>query len=838
MSAVAEERAGTRLSTARSPGAPVLAVLVLVVAGLVLLVQALHLRGLLDVTSPLTAGFAKALVLFYGVAVAALTAAAAFLPVRRLAVPVVAAAGLATLTLLATLTVGGEAWSFLAAALVMCACWLAGRLLLTALRVPALAAQAPVAWLAGSAVLGLVLLFCGRAGMLRWWTLGAPVLALGAAGAVMLARAAAAGPATAAWQRIRSDRLSAGCASVGLLLLGLACVWTASPDLMYDAVYGKAWLPAEWARTGAIEPLRAHPVLNAAGFAQLLALPGHLVGAEGIGQYMQWISAGAVVATVWWATRSSGWAPLCAIAVAITPQLFWQTSTAFDDALLTLAVLGLGVAVMVTLQRSEGPPFREGLALGLLAGACVDYKLHLAVLSLALMLGWLFMRGTDRPRALVGLALGGMAAAAPAFALRWIDVGNPVLPAYNNIFKSSYWPPVNETLNFPFFQDGNPLEVIVKSVTEPSLLNEAAPVGAMGFLVVAILVLIVAGWRGSWSVPGLPAVWFAVLIATVAWYFQFRYLRYLLPSGALAVVAIGLALPGRVRTRRAELVALGAVALSAVMFWPSTVALFWNVPGRDIPLAVALGSRADHDYERASMIELDALDAYDRLAPPGALALGDPHQRLWLTEGRDLSPVWEVTSRLEIDGPMPTGARLYSGVRALGIDWMIVGEGGGALSVPWSASLLERHGEVVWADRGWTVYRLVDSAATGTPLESCDDRLAGVEGCWQGTLDDRPGLRYEESPAGISRTVPLCPGATLAVDVRADGGAAPLVVTVDFDGPDPSRGHTFTQLTPGSTRPAAGTAPPGARNATVSLRPAPGMEVESAELRRLGSCAS
>ena len=284
MSAVAEERAGTRLSTARSPGAPVLAVLVLVVAGLVLLVQALHLRGLLDVTSPLTAGFAKALVLFYGVAVAALTAAAAFLPVRRLAVPVVAAAGLATLTLLATLTVGGEAWSFLAAALVMCACWLAGRLLLTALRVPALAAQAPVAWLAGSAVLGLVLLFCGRAGMLRWWTLGAPVLALGAAGAVMLARAAAAGPATAAWQRIRSDRLSAGCASVGLLLLGLACVWTASPDLMYDAVYGKAWLPAEWARTGAIEPLRAHPVLNAAGFAQLLALPGHLVGAEGIGQ--------------------------------------------------------------------------------------------------------------------------------------------------------------------------------------------------------------------------------------------------------------------------------------------------------------------------------------------------------------------------------------------------------------------------------------------------------------------------------------------------------------------------------------------------------------------------
>jgi hypothetical protein len=837
LSLLARERVEPRSAAARAPAGRVLGLLVLVVAAAVLAVQVANAKDLIDVRSPLTAGFAKALVLFYGLAVAALVVAAGVLPRRLLALPVLAAAGLAALALLATLTVGAEAWSFAAAVLVMCACWLLGERLLRALGVPVLAAQLPVAWLAGSTVLGLALLFCGRAGLLRWWTFGVPVLLVGALGALLLARAAAAGPAQAAWRHVRSDRLSAGCASLGLLLLGLACVWTAAPDLMFDALYAKAWLPSEWARTGAIEPSRVHAVLNNAGFAQLIAVPGHLVDAGGIGRYLQWLAAGGVVATVWWTVRRSPWAPLCALAVAITPHLFWQASTAFDDALLTLVALGMAIAVLVSLQRPEAPALRQGFVLGVLAGACVDYKLHLAVLAAGLALGWLFARGGDRLRGLAGIAAGGLAAALPPFVLRWIDVGNPVLPAYNNIFKSPYWPPVNETLNFPFFPDGGPLDVGVKSFTDPALLMEAAPVGEFGFLVGAILIVIVAGWRRNDAAPGLRAVWFGLALATVAWYFQFRYLRYLLPSGAVAVVAIGLGLPGGVRSRKAELLALGAMALSAVMLWPSTVAQFWNVPGRDIPWEVALRLTGDHEYERTSMPERDALDAFNRVAPPGALAVGDPHQRLWLDDGRDLAPSWEISARLEIDGPQPTDrGELSRRLRSLGVGWAITGEGGSTLATPYAATMLDGHGVVVWADRGWTIYRLGGGPQQSTPVGACDDRFTGAPGCWQGTLDDQPGFRYEESPAGVTRVVPVCPGGTLRVDARTRGGQAPLVVAVDFDGSDPTRGHTFTQLAPGSTRPAAGTAPPGARNASVTLRPAPGMEVESARLSRVGAC--
>ncbi len=475
MSLLARERADRHAPVAQAPAGRTLGVLALAVAAAVLLLQVANGMDLLDVQSPLTAGFAKALVLFYGLAVTGLAVAAGFLPRRLLALPVLAAGGLATLALVATLTIGAEAWSFAAALLVMCACWLLGEWLLRALGVPALAAQVPVAWLAGGAVLGLALLFGGRAGLLRWWTFGAPVLIVGALGAVMLARAAAAGPAQAAWRHVRSDRLSAGCASLCLLLLGLACVWTAAPDLMFDALYAKVWLPAEWARTGVIEPSRAHAVLNNAGFAQLIAVPGHLVGAGGIGRYLQWLAAGGVVATVWWAVRASPWAPLCALAVAITPHLFWQASTAFDDALLTLAGLGMAIAVLVSLRRPEAPALREGLALGVLAGACVDYKLHLAVLAAGLALGWLVARRGDRLRGLTGIVAGGLVAALPPFVLRWIDVGNPVLPAYNNIFKSPYWPPVNEKLNFPFFPDAGPLDVVVKSFTEPSSAQRGEP---------------------------------------------------------------------------------------------------------------------------------------------------------------------------------------------------------------------------------------------------------------------------------------------------------------------------------------------------------------------------
>jgi hypothetical protein len=688
----------------------------LVVAGVALLaaVQLEALPDLLDVTAPLTAGFAKALVAGYCGAVVLACLLAALLPPDRLAVPVAGAAVLAGASLLATLSVGAEAGSFVAAAVVMAACWQAGCWLLRALRADRLAAIWPVAWLAGTPVVGMAILFIGRAGALRWWTVGVPVLLLALASLRHLPDWA--GSARAAWRRVTGDRLGAAAATICLLLLGLAAIFAAAPEIMFDALYGKAWLPEEWARMGAIEPLGEHVVMNISGFSQLLAVPGHLVDADGVGRYLQWLAAAAAVSTVWWACRRSPWAPLAAAAVAITPQLFWQSTTAYDDAVLILATLALAVAVTSSLEDGAGGGFLPAAALGLLAGACIDLKLHMAMLAVGLVGGWLVVRGRGRWAGAAGIALGGLASAAPPFVLRWIDLGNPVLPAWNNVFKSEFWPPRNEQFTFPFGDDPGPLgplETLWTTIVDPGQLNEAAPIGFAGLLVVAVVVALLVALRPRRGPRELSVLWFGVALAALGWYVQFRYLRYILPAGAVAVVAIAIALPVGALSIARTRTALAALALMAALLWPATVAQFWNVPGRDIPWEVAFHKTSDRAYEELAMPERSLVETFDRVAPPGAMAMADAHQRLWLSDGRDLSPVWEVGARLELSGGPPSDRPEYVRLRRLGIGWILGAEGGGTLSQPFVGATIARHGELVAEEGSWRLYRLVARKPAG-----------------------------------------------------------------------------------------------------------------------------
>jgi hypothetical protein len=683
----------------------------------VVVVQVLNLEELLDVSQLLTAGYAKALVLAYVLVVGAACVLIATVPRRLLWMPVAAAGGLASMTLLATLSVGAEAGSFAAAASTMLACWQIGWGALHLLRQPRLAAIWPISWLAGTAVLGLALLLAGRLGLLRWWSVGIAVLVLGALALRQLP--AWLHWAELAWVRVTTDRLGAGAAVVMTLLLGLSSVWVAAPELMFDALYAKAWLPQEWARLGTIEPLAVHPVLNTVGFAPLLAVPGHLVDADGVGRYMQWLAVAASVTTVWWASRSSSWAPLAAAAVAVTPQIFWQSTTAFDDGLLMLAALGLALAVVSALDGSaEGSPLALGLALGVLAGACIDLKLHLAALSVGLLLGWLVLRGRSGfLAAATGALSGGLLAAGLPFALRWVDLGNPVLPAWNNVFKSDLWPHRNEQFNLPFAADPGelgPLDVLWDAVTDPLRLNEAAPAGSAGLLVPALVIALLLGFRARSGPRAVTALWCGLALACVVWYFQFRYLRYLLPAGAIAVVAVALSLPAREISRAQATGGLAALAIVAILLWPATVGQFWNVPGRDIPWEVAFRSTADSHYERLSMPEREAVKAFDRLAPPGAMALGDAHQRTWLTEGRDLTPDWEIDARLEASGGFPRRSEALDRLQDLGVTWLLVADGGATLLRPYVRTVIADHGRLMYEGEGRSLYKLEDSSPRGS----------------------------------------------------------------------------------------------------------------------------
>src|SRR5205085_7751774 len=149
-----------------------------------------------------------------------------------------------------------------------------------------LAELVPVAWLVGIGPLSLVILFFGRISLVRWWTVGLLVIALGTAGAARLG-ARLRTRNRGVLEEVRRSPLSLVSAGVILLSLAWAAIYTSAPEIQYDALYGKAFLPAHWAQTGYIGSIPTHVQLNIGGWFQVLAVPGHLLGGPTVGRYMQ-----------------------------------------------------------------------------------------------------------------------------------------------------------------------------------------------------------------------------------------------------------------------------------------------------------------------------------------------------------------------------------------------------------------------------------------------------------------------------------------------------------------------------------------------------------------------
>ena len=766
------------------------------------------------------------------------------LPRRRAWLALLPGAGFAAALLGGVAILGGHVWDMSVAVLTAACVWQLGRWIVLAAGSARLAEMALVDVVVGIGAFGVLITLLGRVGLLRWWSIGLLTAVIGAVGLVGAGRAILARRA-AIVDAVTASRLGVVCAGLLAIQLGWIAIWIGAPEIMFDAVYAKAWLPQVWAQTGSIEPLIEHPLLNVVGFAQLIAVPGHALGGPDVGRYLQLLAWLAAVIAIWaWGRRKGPYGPLAALVIGVAPHVVWQSATAYDDLILAVAALGLVLAVLESARLPDGEsPGRVALVLGLVAGACFSLKIHMAPLAFMLLGGWALLGRADASllRRLRGACTGAVLIAAPPLIVRWIELGNPLFPAYNNIFRSPYFPPVNDPLNFPFWPDAGlrgALTWMWEAVTNPLVMNEATPPAAFGLLVGALFVALVIGWRRAAS-RAAPVVWLAILIATAFWYVQFRYLRYLLPTFFVATALVLLQVGTR-RLGRAGVVALSAAAavLLAVSM-PTTIAMFWNVPERKLPLSAALGRWDARDYVRHVWPAIDALEAYERAAPRGSMAVmdGDGLVRT-LVDRRELSPSWEIRSRLRTDGVVPSDpTETLRRLRSKGVGWALVFAAQPTeIATAYLAAVLARHGEIVFADRGWYLYRLVDRPGYGRALP-CDPRLIGRPGCWVGPLDHEPGVSAAEAPGGVSRTLAVCAGQTIAVrpDVAAQG--APAQVAIDFDGRDPLLGLQTGLVLPGAATRVFGTAPRDARSVVITVTPGAGGLVRSIAVGVKGSCA-
>jgi hypothetical protein len=739
--------------------------------------------------------------------------------------------------LLASAIPGGQALAMLGAVLTMAAIWDTGERLLRALGASQLAKIALVAWLAGIGPWSLGALLLGRLSLLRWWTAGLLLVVAGLIGGVRLSR------------RLFASRRSilseigapAGLVSAGIIMLtcAWAAIYTAAPEIQVDALAAKAYLPQLWAQTGHIGSLATHAQLETTGWFQVLAVYGHLLGGTAVGRYLQLLGLLLTGAAFWWwGSRHGALGPLAAAAVVVTPHLFWQASTADDDLLLALCALAMCVAV-VEAMRANAPENPRGVAfaLGLMAGSGPSLKLHLAPLFVALLLGWIAAGRRSRKttsRALYG-ALGAAITSLPPLVLRWIDSGNPVLPAYNNIFRSSYWPPVNEKFDFPFWSHPGalgPLRAIWEAVLDPSLMTQSSPPGAFGILIGAVLFALLCGWCAREKSRANIVVWIALLAAVAYWWISLRYLRYLLPVGFVSVALALMVLRRGSLQGRARLIGMLGITLAAIASFPVTLGQLGNVPTHKPPIYAAIGRWKAASYENAAFDERPAILAFNRLSPPGSLMVSASFERASLTNGRDLDYTWEATDRLELLGPLPSsGDQAFHMLHAIGIDWALLPEPSLALGESdYLSQVLILHGKIEFAERGWNLYRLVSQPPEPTPLAACDSVRAGVPACWEGQRN------ADGSPAtAVTRTVAACAGQTLAIGVmQAGGGTTPVVVK--FIGGDPRDGIQAGQAVAGTNRRIYATAPTGATGAEITIGPVSGM-ITRASIGRFGqSC--
>jgi hypothetical protein len=811
--------------------------------GIVLVAQIPLAIGLLDPDVVFEAGHAKSFLVANALVAIVSIVGAALLPLRRRWLALIPGAIIAGASLLASIMFGQHGGDLASAALTLMGAWWIGRATLMALRARPLQGVFVIEAVVGLIALAMVVLLVGRVDGLAWWTVGLVTIAAGMAGLAVGARTVWARQSDL-WNAVSSNRLAVAAVALLLIQIGWIVVWLSAPEIMFDPLYAKTYLPQIWARSGDIGPLLSHPALNTTGLAQLVAVPGHTLHAPDTGRWLQLLAWVVLVATVWTAAgRGSPVGPVAAIAVGTVPQLTWQASTAFDDLLLSTGAIAIAIAVLRAGQeRVQTPGFGTAVAIGLLAGGCAWLKLHLVVLAVVTAVGWLaitFARA-GALRRVAGVVLGGCAALGPSLLIRWIDTGNPVFPAYNEIFRSPHYPAINETYNFPYWAHvhlTDALLAFVDAVRHPVLMNEAAPPGEFGLLVAAIAVGALVGWRRSAGRVG-AVLWIALIASLVVWWVELRYLRYLVPTAFVATVLILTQLRGWQPTRRTGRVLLGTLALASLTYLPSTVATFWNVPHRKLPVAAAFGRWDREDYLRTVFPEKDALEAFQRSAPVGALAISDAHERLFLTD-RDLSPAWEVGRLMEIDGPQPTGADdARRRLRELGINWALLATPSGfSDGFPWLQEVVRERGQPVFADRGWTLYRLGDRPSLPQASSTCDTSLRGEPRCWAGTLDRDPGLTAAESPGGASRSVETCGGQIVGVRVATAPSGAPSQVALNFNGTDAKAGHTAGAILPGQSDWVYGTAPRGAHQVVITLIAGANAKIDSARTGVFGACA-
>jgi hypothetical protein len=243
--------------------------------------------------------------------------------------------------------------------------------------------------------------------------------------------------------------------------------------------------------------------------------------------------------------RQAGASDLAARAAALlflsTPLVLSESGSLFIDSLWTCLLLGGALALLRCVVRGADvePRGSDVVVAGITLGAALAAK---AVTMMALpVLGLVALAGVRRwpLRRLAGATAAAVLAAAAIgsvpYAYAWIASGNPVFPFFNGVFRSPHYP--TSDFEAAAFGRGVTWDVLHAITFQTTRYLEALP-GAAGF---QWLLLVAPAALAALVARSGRVLLLLGIAAAIGWltFQQTAYLRYVLPTFALAAAAVG-----------------------------------------------------------------------------------------------------------------------------------------------------------------------------------------------------------------------------------------------------------------------------------------------------------
>lgn len=319
-------------------------------------------------------------------------------------------------------------------------------------------------------------------------------------------------------------------AAFAVMLLGLASTACWLPAMQMDDLTYHLGLPTQWMQHARYAPAPEFQVWSFAPWAGdiLHGIVFTLARQEAHGALNAlWLmlAAGAAwsIVSSLRATAHERWLALALF--ASLPTLVWIAAGMQTELAATAATLAF-VAVVVA-----EPPGRLWPGMALFAGLCALKPVHgIAALPLLLYAGWRhWSQWPWRRLSLASIAFAALATS--AYAQSWLATGNPVLPSFNHVFGSAYFPTAQFT--DPRWHAGFAPDLLWRMTFDTDRYFEGWD-GGSGFVLIALAGL----WLLQLLRPGRRALVLAVTATLLLPLMPMQYARYAFPGLALLAVLL------------------------------------------------------------------------------------------------------------------------------------------------------------------------------------------------------------------------------------------------------------------------------------------------------------